>query len=63
MSQVTNQSTAETVRQRLQLIRNHYASSMRSGEDLLRAAMADYAQSCGPMHESERVWLNQPAAA
>ena len=44
MSYVTYPSTAETIRTRLELLRNFHANAVGSGDACLRAAMAEYAQ-------------------
>ena len=45
MSYVTNQSTTnESIRMRLEILRNYQRSVVRCGEERLRAAMAEYAQ-------------------
>ena len=53
MRQVTNESTVEVIRMRLHLLRNLYSSSMRSGEEHLLAAMAEYEKSFRPSPESD----------
>ncbi len=53
MSHVRNESTAETIRMRLQLLRTYHQAAVRSGEECLRAAMAEYQQSFGLGQERE----------
>ena len=51
MSYVTNALTTEAVRMRLEILRNYRHSVVRSGEEQLRAAMADYAKQVQLPHE------------
>ena len=44
MSYVTKQSTTDTIRLRLEIVRNYQHCVVRAGEERLRAAMAEYAQ-------------------
>ena len=44
MSYVTNQSTPDSLRTRLEALRQFHGALVRSGDEHLRAAMADYAQ-------------------
>ncbi|MGI4829101.1 MAG: hypothetical protein ACRYFU_13045 [Janthinobacterium lividum] len=44
MSYVTHQSTAETIRKRLEVLRNFHSTAVCSGDECLRVAMAEYAQ-------------------
>jgi heme exporter protein D len=44
MSYVTNQTTADSVRQRMEILRNFHTSALRAGEERLRAAMEEYAR-------------------
>ena len=54
MSHVTKESTAQAIRTRLELLRNYHYAAVRSGEERLQAAMADYLQSWqyGGEHEA-----------
>lgn len=44
MSYVTNQSTTDSIKMRLEILRNYQHSVVRSGDERLRVAMAEYAQ-------------------
>lgn len=45
MSYVTNPLTAEAIRTRLQAIRTFHCAALRTADDRLHAAMAEYEQS------------------
>ncbi len=45
MSYVNNQSTPEAIRMRLEFLRKYHTSVVRSGDERLRAAMAEYGES------------------
>lgn len=46
-----NQSTAEAIRTRLQAVCTFHCAALRTGEDRLLAAMAEYQQSLWPRQE------------
>ena len=45
MSYVIKQSTTETLRMRLEFLRNYHLSVVRSGDERLRAAMMEYREA------------------
>lgn len=44
MSNPASRPNAETIRMRLEFLRNYHCSVVRSGEERLRAAMEEYAR-------------------
>ena len=54
MSYVTNPSTTEAARTRLEILRNYHETVVCTGEERLRAAMAEYAQHFRLSQERDR---------
>ena len=48
-----NQLTPETIRARLEAVRSFHGAAVRSGDERLRAAMAEYARQVVPQDERD----------